>query len=190
VPVGQVVRPQRNAATGRIGTPLAARRFQLPAAGLSVAHSACRAEAAPRQAACRTRDPLVREPAGAPSRCLPVKPGPTTTMTYRARATGSVPAGSRPRRPRRRSARPAPRGRSPTRKASPQAGTRSRPGRALLDKAPPGSPFTEDGPPYAGPDRGAPAWAFGPGGDPRARGVDVITVGGGRISAVLTLLTA
>jgi ketosteroid isomerase-like protein len=62
--------------------------------------------------------------------------------------------------------------------------------RALLDKAPPGSGFTEDGPPYVGPDRGALAWMFGPEGDPLARGVDVITVRGGRIAAVLTLLTA
>ncbi|WP_031521521.1 nuclear transport factor 2 family protein [Streptomyces sp. NRRL F-5123] len=62
--------------------------------------------------------------------------------------------------------------------------------RALLDKAPPGSAFTEDGPPYVGTDRGALAWAFGLEGNPLARGVDVITVRGGRIADVLTLLTA
>jgi hypothetical protein len=48
--------------------------------------------------------------------------------------------------------------------------------------------FTEDGPRYVGPGHGALAWAVGPNGSPVARGVDVITVTDGRISALTTLL--
>ena len=61
---------------------------------------------------------------------------------------------------------------------------------ALLDRAP-GFVFGADGPVYAAGDRGALAWRFGPpDGPPVARGIDVVTVRGGRISEVLTLLSA
>lgn len=59
---------------------------------------------------------------------------------------------------------------------------------ALLDDAP-GFVFAEAGPAYLLGDRGALPWTFGPeGGDPVARGLDVITVEGHRISAVLTFV--
>lgn len=61
---------------------------------------------------------------------------------------------------------------------------------ALLAGAP-GFVFTEAGPAYLLGDRAALAWTFGPeGGDPVARGVDVITVRDQRISAVQTFLAA
>ncbi|MGY5058533.1 nuclear transport factor 2 family protein [Streptomyces sp. 900105755] len=62
--------------------------------------------------------------------------------------------------------------------------------RALLDKVPPGFGFTEEGRRYAGPHDGALAWAFGPAGEPAARGIDIITVRDGRIATLLTLFTA
>ena len=59
---------------------------------------------------------------------------------------------------------------------------------ALLARAP-GFVFADAGPAYVAGDHAALAWAFGPAdGDPVARGVDVITVRDGRISAVRTLL--
>lgn len=62
--------------------------------------------------------------------------------------------------------------------------------RALLEKVPPTFGFTEDGARYAGPDNGALAWAFGPEGEPAARGIDVITVREGRIATLLTMFVA
>ena len=60
---------------------------------------------------------------------------------------------------------------------------------ALLDGAP-GFVFDADGPVYVAGDRGAVAWRFGPpDAPPVARGIDVVTVRDGRISAVLTLHT-
>lgn len=59
---------------------------------------------------------------------------------------------------------------------------------ALLEGAP-GFVFGEAGPAYVAGDRGALAWTFGPeGGEPVARGVDLITVRDHRISEVRTLL--
>lgn len=58
----------------------------------------------------------------------------------------------------------------------------------LLDGAP-GFVFAEAGPVCAAGDRAALAWTFGPeGGEPVARGIDVVTLRGDRISEVLTLL--
>lgn len=61
---------------------------------------------------------------------------------------------------------------------------------ALLDKVPQNFGFTEDGRRYAGPHDGALAWAFGPKGEPAARGIDIITVRDGRIATLLTMFTA
>lgn len=58
----------------------------------------------------------------------------------------------------------------------------------LIDSAPEAFVFVEDGITYTGPDSAALAWAFGPSGSPVARGIDVITVRDGRISALQTLL--
>lgn len=58
----------------------------------------------------------------------------------------------------------------------------------LLDRAPAEFEFVEDGIPYAGEDTGALAWAFGPVGAPVVRGIDIITVRDGRISALRTLV--
>lgn len=60
---------------------------------------------------------------------------------------------------------------------------------ALIDGAPADFVFTEDGIAYTGGDSGAQAWAFGPVGSPVARGIDVITVRDGRISALRTILS-
>jgi ketosteroid isomerase-like protein len=58
----------------------------------------------------------------------------------------------------------------------------------LIDGAPADFVFAEDGTAYTGTDSGALAWAFGPLGSPVARGIDVITVREGRISALRTML--
>jgi len=58
----------------------------------------------------------------------------------------------------------------------------------LIDGAPAEFVFAPDGIDYVGVDSAALAWTFGPSGDPVARGIDVITVRDGRISALLTLL--
>jgi hypothetical protein len=58
----------------------------------------------------------------------------------------------------------------------------------LLDGASPGDAFEEDGPRYVGRDMAALAWRFGPPGKPIARGVDVLTIRDGRVSAVRTLI--
>ncbi|SEQ55964.1 nuclear transport factor 2 family protein [Microlunatus flavus] len=58
----------------------------------------------------------------------------------------------------------------------------------LLQDAP-GFVFAEAGPAYAAGERAALAWTFGPeGGEPVARGLDVLTVVDGRITEVLTLI--
>jgi SnoaL-like domain len=61
---------------------------------------------------------------------------------------------------------------------------------ALLNRVPADFAFTADSPLYAGGDQAALAWRFGaPGAEPAARGIDIATVTGGRISALVTLLT-
>lgn len=61
---------------------------------------------------------------------------------------------------------------------------------ALLDGVPAEFVFTEDSPLYVGPDHAALTWTFGPpGGEPAARGVDVATVAGGRITRLRVLLS-
>jgi ketosteroid isomerase-like protein len=63
--------------------------------------------------------------------------------------------------------------------------------RELLDKTPATFVFAEDGRRYAGPDTGALGWSFGPeGGDPAARGIDIITVRDGRIATLVTVFAA
>ena len=59
----------------------------------------------------------------------------------------------------------------------------------LIDGAPAEFVFVEEGITYVGKDTGALAWAFGPSGNPVARGIDVITVRDGRISELRTLLS-
>jgi hypothetical protein len=58
----------------------------------------------------------------------------------------------------------------------------------LLDGASAGDVFEEDGPMYLGTDAAALAWRFGPPGKPVARGVDILTIRDGRVSAVRTLI--
>ncbi|WP_345803137.1 nuclear transport factor 2 family protein [Microbacterium sp. AZCO] len=61
---------------------------------------------------------------------------------------------------------------------------------ALLEKAPAEFAFVDDGRPYASESRGALGWAFGPAGAPVVRGIDVITVRDGVITAVETFFAA
>lgn len=58
----------------------------------------------------------------------------------------------------------------------------------LLDGASPGDVFEEDGPEYVASDMAALAWRFGPPGKPVARGLDILTIRGGRASTVRTLI--
>ncbi len=58
----------------------------------------------------------------------------------------------------------------------------------LLDGLLAGYVFEEDGPAYAVADTAALAWRIGPPGKPIARGLDVLTIRDGRISAVRTLI--
>lgn len=58
----------------------------------------------------------------------------------------------------------------------------------LLDRASEGDAFDEDGPVYFGPGMAALAWRFGPPGKPVARGVDILTIRDGRVSALRTLI--
>jgi hypothetical protein len=58
----------------------------------------------------------------------------------------------------------------------------------LLDGAPTDFGLEEDGPRYVGGDTAALAWCFGPPGNPVARGIDILTIRDGRVSAVHTLL--
>ncbi|NUP47662.1 MAG: nuclear transport factor 2 family protein [Catenulispora sp.] len=61
----------------------------------------------------------------------------------------------------------------------------------LLEKVPSTFAFAEDGKRYTGPENGALAWTFGPeGGEPAARGIDIITVRDGRIATIVTLFAA
>lgn len=58
----------------------------------------------------------------------------------------------------------------------------------LLDAASAGDVFEEDSPTYVGTDTAALAWRFGPPGKPVARGVDILTIRDGRVTAVRTLI--
>jgi SnoaL-like domain len=58
----------------------------------------------------------------------------------------------------------------------------------LLGQSPATFAFEADGPAYAGADEAALAWRFGPPGQPVARGVDILTIRDGRVSAVRTLI--
>lgn len=58
----------------------------------------------------------------------------------------------------------------------------------IIDAAPSDFVFVPDGVEYVGAHSAAVAWAFGPLGAPVARGLDVITIRDGRISALNTLL--
>jgi hypothetical protein len=60
----------------------------------------------------------------------------------------------------------------------------------FLDGLLAGYVFEEDGPAYAGTDTAALAWRFGPPGKPIARGIDILTIRDGRVSAVRTLIAA
>jgi hypothetical protein len=58
----------------------------------------------------------------------------------------------------------------------------------LLDTVMAGFELEEDGPRYVGTDAAALAWRFGPPGSPIARGIDILTIRDGRVSAVRTLI--
>ncbi len=58
----------------------------------------------------------------------------------------------------------------------------------ILDDAPPDFVLEQDGPPYVGPDTAAQPWRFGPPGKPALRGMDVLTLRDGKVSAVRGLL--
>ena len=58
----------------------------------------------------------------------------------------------------------------------------------LLDGVLAGFVLEEDGPRYIGTDIAALAWRFGPPGHPVARGIDILTIRDGRVSAVRTLI--
>jgi hypothetical protein len=60
---------------------------------------------------------------------------------------------------------------------------------AILARAPAEFAFAEDGPAYVDGGTAALAWRFGPpGGEPVARGIDILTLAGGRVARVRTLL--
>jgi hypothetical protein len=58
----------------------------------------------------------------------------------------------------------------------------------LLDGPVAGFVLDEDGPRYVGTDTAALAWRVGPPGDPVVRGIDILTIRDGRVSAVRTLI--
>ena len=60
----------------------------------------------------------------------------------------------------------------------------------ILDDAPADFVLEEDGPEYVGPDTAALPWRFGPPGNPVIRGMDVLTLRDGRVSAVRGLLAS
>lgn len=60
----------------------------------------------------------------------------------------------------------------------------------LLDGVMSGFALEEDGPPYVGTDIAVLAWRLGPPGRPVARGIDILTIRDGRVSAVRTLLAS
>jgi hypothetical protein len=57
----------------------------------------------------------------------------------------------------------------------------------VLDGAPAGFVFEDDGPQYVGTDTAAMPWRFGPPGNPVVRGLDILTIRDGRVSVVHTL---
>ena len=58
----------------------------------------------------------------------------------------------------------------------------------ILESAPADFVLEEDGPAYVGPDTAAQPWRFGPPGSPALRGMDVLTLRDGKVSAVRGLL--
>ena len=58
----------------------------------------------------------------------------------------------------------------------------------IHDGAPPDFVLEDDGPGYVGPDTAAQAWRFGPHGNPVIRGIDVLTLRDGKVSAVRGLV--
>jgi len=62
--------------------------------------------------------------------------------------------------------------------------------RKLLDGVMTGFVLEEDGPRYVGTDIAALAWRVGPPGHPVARGIDILTIRDGRVSAVRTLVAS
>ncbi len=58
----------------------------------------------------------------------------------------------------------------------------------ILDDAPANFVLEEDGLAYVGPDAAVQAWRFGPPGSPAVRGVDILTVSDGLVSALRTLI--
>jgi hypothetical protein len=61
----------------------------------------------------------------------------------------------------------------------------------LLGRVPDTFVFAEEGLRYASSETGALAWSFGPaGGEPAARGIDLITVRDGRIATLVTIFAA
>ena len=58
----------------------------------------------------------------------------------------------------------------------------------ILDDAPADFVVEEDGLAYVSPDTAVQPWRFGPPGSPAVRGIDVLTVSGGSVSAVQTLI--
>jgi len=60
----------------------------------------------------------------------------------------------------------------------------------LLDGAPADYVLEEDGPRYVGTDTAALAWRLGPPSSPVARGIDILTVGDGRVIVLRTLLVS
>ena len=58
----------------------------------------------------------------------------------------------------------------------------------IVDDAPEDFVLEEDGPAYVGPDTAAQPWRFGPPGNPVLRGMDVLTLRDGKVSAVRGLL--
>jgi SnoaL-like protein len=58
----------------------------------------------------------------------------------------------------------------------------------ILDDAPADFVLEEDGLGYVGPDMAVQGWSFGPPGSPVVRGVDILTVRDGSVSAVRTLI--
>jgi SnoaL-like domain len=60
----------------------------------------------------------------------------------------------------------------------------------ILDDAPADFVLEEDGPAYVGPDTAAQPWRFGPPGNPVIRGMDVLTLRDGKVSAVRGLIAS
>ena len=60
----------------------------------------------------------------------------------------------------------------------------------ILDGAPADFVLEHDGPAYVGPDTAAQPWRFGPPGNPVIRGMDVLTLRGGRVSVVRGLIAS